>query len=186
MIEFFKSFPSKNYTRLCLVIGFLVFVGVYSYMLKQFQGFGFSMEEYNAVWLSFDSVKFQDFIQPIVQAGQGSAFLQIFKLNILSITAFMLAFYSLSLMIARQIKSTSRLYKIAYISPIFPILITLFDIVPSILIITNKATLTSFPNWLAYVVSGGYAIRVILLYLLILWFVLMLIILTVRKLQKQK
>jgi hypothetical protein len=184
MIEFFKRYPSKFYTRFCLVVGFIVFIGIYSYMLKLFQGFGFSMEEYNEVWLSFDAMKFRDFIQPIVKAGQESAFLNIFKLNILSISAFMLAFYSLSLMIARNIDYNSRLYKIAYIFPFLPILIAIFDIIPSILILTCKATLTSFPDWLAYVVSGGYAIRVILLYLVIIWFVLMLIWLIIKKLRK--
>jgi len=186
MIEFFKRYPSRFYTRICLLVGLMVFIGIYSYMLKLFQGFGFSMEEYNEVWLSFDAMKFREFIQPLVQAGQGTAFLHIFKLNILSISAFMLAFYSLSLLIARKIESTSRLYKIAYFFPVFPILIALFDIIPSILIITSTAALTTFPDWLAYVISGGYVIRVLLLYLLSVWFILMLIWFTFLKLRKTR
>ena len=186
MIEFFKRYPSRFYTRLCLVIGFIVFIGVYSYMLKLFQVFGFSMEEYNSVWLSFDAMRFRAFLQPLVQDGQEIVFLYIFKLNILSISAFMLAFYSLSLLIARKIESTSRLYKIAYFFPVFPILIALFDIIPSILIITSTAALTTFPDWLAYVISGGYVIRVLLLYLLSIWFILMLIWFTFLKLRKTR
>jgi len=185
MIEFFKRYPSKNYTRLCLVIGLIVFIGIYSYMLKLFQVFGFSQEEFNAVFMSFDVVQFRGLIQTVIQSDQMSVFKNVFIINIFSISAFMIAFYSLSVMIARSIEATSKLYKFAYIFPTFPILIAFFDIMPSICIIaTSIFTLTMFPVWLAYVVSGGYVIRVILLYLLVIWFLFALIRFIIRKLKK--
>ncbi len=186
MIEYFKHHPSKFNTRIFLVVGFIVFLGVYSYMLKMFQGFSFSMEEYNNVWLSFDPQSFRTLFNSVVQDGQESAFLNVFKLNILSISAFMIFFYSLSLIIARQFEATSRLYKIAYVFPVFPLIIGIFDIIPSALILTCTSALTTFPNWLAYIISGGYVIRVLLLYVLIIWTVLMLIWFTIRKLRKIK
>jgi hypothetical protein len=142
------------------------------------------MEEYNGVWLSFDPQRFRTLINSVVQDGLESAFFNVFKLNILSISAFMLAFYSLSLMIARQIETTSRLYKIAYVFPVFPAIIAFLDIVPSALILTCTSALTAFPSWLAYVISDGYVIRVLLLYLLSIWIVLMLVWFTILKLRK--
>ena len=187
MIDFFKRYPSKIYTRLCLIIGLIVFIGIYSYILKLFQVFEFSTEEFNSVWLSFDAVQYRGLIQTVIQSDQTTVFKNVFVFNIISITAFMIAFYSLSVMIARHIELTSKLYKVAFIFPAFPFLIAFFDIVPSIFIIaTSISTLTIFPDWLAYIMSGGYVIRVILLYLLILWFIISLIWFLIRKLRTLK
>jgi len=144
------------------------------------------MEEFNAVWLSFDPQRFRTLINLVVHDGLESTFFNVFKLNILSISAFMLAFFSLSVLIARQIESASRLFKIAYIFPVFPALIAFFDIVPSALILSCTSSLTAFPSWLAYITSGGYVIRVLLLYLLSIWIILMLAWFTIRKLRKIK
>lgn len=187
MIEFFKRYPSKFFTRLGLSLGLIVFIAIYSFLLNLFQGFDFSTGEFNTVWLSFDAEKFRDFIAPLLQSGKLEIFKNTFELNILSISAFMIAFYCLSLMIARSFEPTSKLYKIAYLFPLFPILIAIFDIVPSILIaVASNETLANFPSWLAYVVSGGYVIRVLLLYILFIWFLFALIRFIIRKLKKDK
>ncbi len=171
MIDFFKRYPSKILTNVFLVSGLIIFLIIYSYLLKLFQDFGFSMEEYNAVWLSFDASMFRAFLEPLITAGQAADFLVVFKLNIISITAFMLAFCCLSLVIARQINPASRLHKIGFVFPLITILIALFDIIPSILMLTCTSGLVNFPAWLAVVMSGGYVIRVILLYLVLFWYV---------------
>ena len=185
MIEFFKRYPSKLLTRIYLVVGLIIFIVIYSYLLKLFQEFYFSTPEYNAVWLSFDAEQFRGLIQPLIQFDQIALFKNVFVLNIFSVSALTLALFALSLMIARSFEASSKMYKIAYAFPVFPILIALLDIIPSIFIIViSVSTLAEFPGWLAYVVSGGYVIRVILLYLLIIWFILILIWLTIKKLRK--
>ena len=185
MVNFFKRYPSKFYTRLCLVIGLIVFIVIYSYILRLFQEFYFSTQEYNTVWLSFDADQFRGLIQTVIQFDQIALFKNVFVLNIFSVSALTLALFPLSLMIARSFEASSKMYKIAYAIPIFPILIALLDIIPSIFIIViSVSTLAEFPGWLAYVVSGGYVVRVILLYILIIWFLFALIRFLIRKLKK--
>ncbi len=185
MIEYFKQSPSKLLTRIYLAVGFIVFVVIYSYMMNLFQEFYFSAEEYSAVWLSFDTEQFSGLIQGLIQSYQMVLFKNVFMLNIFSVTALTFGLFALSLIIARSIQETSKLYKFAYAFPVFPILIALLDIIPSILIlITSEATLTDFPAWLAYVVSGGYVIRMILLYILFIWFLVALIRFIIQKLKK--
>jgi len=55
MIEYFKQTPSKLLTRIYSTIGLIIFVSIYSYMMKLFQGFVFTTEEYSKAWLSFDA-----------------------------------------------------------------------------------------------------------------------------------
>ena len=187
MIEFFKQSPSKLLTRIYFAVGFIVFIVIYSYMLKLFQGFYFSTEEYNKVWLSFDAVQFRGLIQPLFNNGEIALFKDVFLLNIFSVSALTFALFALSLMIARSFETASKMYKISFVFPIFPILIALLDIIPSIFIIAvSKSTLSEFPSWLAYIVSGGYVIRVILLYLLFIWFLFALIRFIIRKLKNKK
>ena len=83
-----------------------MFIGVYSYMMKLYSEIGLSMENFNTVWLSFDSEKFYAFFQQVINNGNLDKFLYVFKLNIISISAFMVAFYGLSLIIARRIEPT--------------------------------------------------------------------------------
>jgi hypothetical protein len=185
MIEYFKQSPSKLLTRIYLAVGFIVFIVIYSYLLKIFQEFYFSTQEYSEVWLSFDAGQFRGLIQPLIQSDQIALFKNVFVLNIFSVSALTLALFALSLMIARSFEASSKMYKIAYAFPVFPILIALLDIIPSIFIIViSVSTLAEFPDWLAYVVSGGYVIRVILLYILIIWFLFALIRFIIRKLKK--
>ena len=187
MIEFIKQSPSKLLTRINLAVGFIVFIVIYSYILKLFQEFYFSTQEYNTVWLSFDAKQFRGLIQALIQFDQIALFKNVFVLNIFSVSALTLALFALSLMIARSFETASKMYKISFVSPIFPILIALLDIIPSIFIITvSNTTLSEFPGWLAYIISGGYVIRVILLYLLFIWFLFALIRFLIRKLKNKK
>ena len=187
MIEYFKQSPSKLLTRIYLVVGFIVFIVIYSYMMILFQEFYFSTEQYNTVWLSFDAVKFRGLIQPLFNNGQIELFKNVFMLNIFSVSALTFALFALSLMIARNFEASSKMNKIAYLLTVFPILIALLDIIPSIIILAvSNSTLSEFPSWLAIIVSGGYVIRVILLYLLFIWLLFALIRFVVRKLKKHK
>lgn len=187
MIGFFKQSPSKLITNIYLVVGFIVFIVIYSYMMKLFQEFYFSTEQYNTVWLSFNAVQFRGLIQPLFNNGQIELFKNVFVLNIFSVSALTIALFALSLMIARSFETSSKMYNMAYAFPIFPILIALLDIIPSIFIITvSNSTLSEFPGWLAYIISGGYVIRVILLYLLFIWFLFALIRFLIRKLKNKK
>jgi len=186
VIKYLKHHPSKLKTWLFLIIGLALFISVYSYMIKLYSEIGISKENFNTVWLSFDSEKFYTFFQQVIYDGNLNKFLYVFKLNIISISAFMVAFYGLSLIIARQIEPTSRVYKMAYIFPIFPTIIAIFDIIPSVLILTLKSVYSHFPVWLSYIISGGYVIRVLLLYVLLIWFISTIIWFTIRKVRKAK
>ncbi|MFC1760078.1 hypothetical protein ACFLZD_00995, partial [Candidatus Neomarinimicrobiota bacterium] len=102
MIKYFKHHPSKLTTWLFFFIGLTVFIGVYSYMMRLYIEIGMSMDYFNTVWLSFNSEKFATFFRQIIEDDNLNKFLFIFKLNILSISAFMIAFYGLSLIIASK------------------------------------------------------------------------------------
>ena len=185
MIENFKQSPTKKLTRIYLTVGLIVFIVIYSYMIKLFQVFEFSAEEYSTVWLSFDTAQFRELIQMLIQSDQIALFKNVFVLNIFSVSALTFALFALSLMIARSFEASSKMHKIVYAFPILPFLIALLDIIPSIFIIAiSVSTLSEFPGWLAYIVSGGYVIRVLLLYLLFIWFLFALIRFIIQKLKK--
>ena len=186
MIKYFKHHPSKLTTWLFFFIGLTVFIGVYSYMMRLYIEIGMSMDYFNTVWLSFNSEKFATFFKQIIEDDNLNKFLFVFKLNILSISAFMIAFYGLSLIIVRQIIPTSRVYKMAYLFPLFPIIIAIFDIIPSVLILALKSVYSNFPIWLSYIISGGYVVRVLLLYILLIWFISTIIWFAIRRIRKAK
>jgi len=121
-------------------------------------------------------------MQGVIQSNQMSMFKNVFVLNIFSVTALTFGLFALSVIIARSFDETSKLNKLAYIFPIFPIVIALLDIIPSICILFTN--LAEFPKWLAFVVSGGYVIRVILLYILFIWIIIALFRFVVKKLKK--
>jgi hypothetical protein len=163
-------------TRFYLVFGFVAFFLIYSSILKYFQEFSFTPDEFNLVWLSFDAKQFGGLILTVMEADQLELFRKTFVLNIFSIAAFTVGLFALLLIIARSFDDTSKLYKFAYFLPILPLLIAFFDIGPSIFMIAvSDATLANFPTWLAYIMSSGYVIRVLVLYFLVFWFLFALI-----------
>lgn len=181
ILEYFKHSPEKKLNRNILILGLLIFIPVYSYIVQLFGKMGIETTEFNTVWISFDPLSFKTFFLGIMDSGQLETFLWSFNLNLISMTGFLLTFFSLSLMLARQLPDSSRLAKSAYIFPVVAIAIAILDIIPTLIFLMSSSSIPTLSNWVIYTISGGYAIRVILLYILLLWMIISGITLLVSK-----
>jgi hypothetical protein len=173
MIGSLSNYPSKAVTRYLLVGGLLVFVPAYAYIVHLLVGrVGIDTAEFNTVWTSFDTNRFTAFLQPIVDNGWSGTFTTAYALNILSMSGFACLCYALAVILARTINESSRLYGVAALFPVVAILVALLDIVPSALLVSFRSVLPHLPQWLVSFISGSYVVRVLLLYLLLVWFVI--------------
>lgn len=170
MFRFLNDTPSKLLTRIFLATGMVTFIAVYTYMMGLFFDMGIETDEFNSIWLSFDMGIFQTFFQSLGEEGHMEMFLLTHKLNIISITGFMLAFLAIGLMLGRQIPSSSRLYKTAFLFPTFSIGVAIIDICSSITILVIGMDLVEISSSSAYFISAAYLGRVLLLYAVIIWF----------------
>lgn len=186
MIEYFKHNPGKKLNRNILILGLLIFVPIYTYIVQLFGKMGIETTEFNTVWLSFDASAFEAFFKKLEDMGQLQTFIWTFNLNLISMTGFMLTFFSLSLMLARQIPEGSRLAKSAFIFPIVAIAIALLDIIPTLVFLISSASIPTLSNVVVYTISGGYVTRVILLYMLLIWMIVSGIALLVSKIRDAK
>ncbi|NQV16257.1 hypothetical protein HQ531_12420 [bacterium] len=171
MLENLRTYPSKLATRVFIFLGLLIFIPVYSYMMRLFTEMGIDTNEFNEVWLSFDLLRFKTFVANLDQQGHLPTFISSFKFNILSIFGFMLAFTGVALVIARHLHANSRLLKAAYVFPLFPVAIAVDDIGSSLVLILVSGDLANVTSWVIYTMSIAYALRIILLYALVIWFV---------------
>lgn len=170
MITSLRNYPSKSTTRILLVAGLAIFIPVYAYIVRLFSQMGIDTAEFNTVWLSFDVNQFQIFLQKIIDQGQVATFLLSYKLNIISMSGFGCAFFALAIILTRTIPQASRLYKTATAFPVLAILIAILDIFPSLLLVASASALPNLSLWVVVTISGGYLVRVILLYILLIWF----------------
>jgi hypothetical protein len=148
----------------------VTFIAIYTYMMGLFSEMGIETDEFNSIWLSFEVVQFQNFFQNLNQQGFLNVFLFTHQLNIISISGFMLAFLAIGLMLGRQIPSSSRLYKTAFLFPTFSIGVALIDICSSITVLVIGMDLVEISNRSAYFISATYISRVVILYAVIIWF----------------
>ena len=170
MITSLRNYPSKSTTRILLVAGLAIFIPVYAYIVRLFSQMGIDTAEFNTVWWSFDVNRFQIFLQKIIGGGQVATFLLSYKLNIISMSGFGCAFFALAIILTRTIPQASRLYKTATAFPVLAILIAILDIFPSLLLVASASALPNLSLWVVGTISGGYLVRVILLYILLIWF----------------
>ena len=186
MIEYFKHNPGKKLNRNILILGLLIFVPIYTYIVQLFGKMGIETTEFNTVWLSFDASAFEAFFKKLEDMGQLQTFIWTFNLNLISMTGFMLTFFSLSLMLARRIPEGSRLAKSAFIFPIVAIAIALLDIIPTLVFLISSSSIPTLSNVVIYTISGGYVTRVIILYMLLIWMIVSGIALLVSKIRDAK
>lgn len=186
MNEIFKHTPEKKLNRNILILGLLIFVPIYSYILQLFGKMGIETAEFSRVWLSFDSSAFQVFFKQLQDMGQLQTFIWAFNLNLISMTGFMLTFFSFSLMLARQIPEGSRLAKSAFVFPLVAIAIALLDIIPTLVFLVSASSIPDLSLNVIYTISGGYVIRVIFLYILLIWMVVAGITLLVSKIRNAR
>jgi len=170
MINALRNYPSKSSIRILLVAGLAVFIPVYVYIVRLFSQMGIDTAEFNTVWLSFDGNQFQIFLQSIIDRGQVSTFLLSYKLNVLSLCGFGCTFFAIAVTLTRTIPDTSRMYKTAPVFPVLAILIAILDIIPSLLLVSSASSLPHLSLWVVATISGGYLVRIIMLYILLFWF----------------
>ena len=186
MIEYFKHNPGKKLNRNILILGLLIFVPIYTYIIQLFGKMGIETTEFNTVWLSFDASVFEVFFKKLEDMGQLQGFIWTFNLNLISMTGFMLTFFSLSLMLARQLPEASRLAKSAFVFPMVAVAIALLDIIPTLVFLISSSSIPTLSTLVIYTISGGYVTRVILLYTLLIWMILSGITLLVSKVRDAK
>ncbi|MCF7826199.1 MAG: hypothetical protein K9M55_05925 [Candidatus Marinimicrobia bacterium] len=172
MCQFLKHSPSKKLTRILLILGFLVFIPVYTYMLTFFKKLGIDSTEYSNMLLSFDVGIFRAFIAELVRGDHLSQFLWVFQLNIISITGFMTAFFALGLIIDRHIAAESWLFRFTFISPLLAVLVAALDIIASLVFLFAGGDLVNITQYQVNIISLFYYVRVLVLYVVILWFII--------------
>jgi len=186
MIEYLNNNLSKKLTREILILGLMIFIPVYAYIYRMFSTMGIDTSDFNLVWLSFDGPSFEAFFLKVELLGQLETFIWTFNLNILSMTGFMLTFFSLTLMLARQQSETSRLYRFAYIFPFIAVAVALLDIIPSLVFLMATSEIPQLSQTVIYTISGCYVVRVILLYLVLLWMIYAAVTILQRKFRDAK
>ncbi|MBT3252973.1 MAG: hypothetical protein HN995_11985 [Candidatus Marinimicrobia bacterium] len=186
MLDYLKNNPARKLNRNILILGLLIFVPVYTYIVQLFGKMGIDTAEFNGVWLSFDASAFKIFFLKLEDLGQLQGFIWTFNLNLISMTGFMLTFFSLSLMLARQLPEGTRLAKYAFIFPIVAIAIAVLDIIPTLVFLLASSGIPDLSTLVIYTISGGYVTRVILLYILLLWMIIAGISLLVTKIRGAK
>ncbi len=186
MKQYFKKNPAKKLNRNILILGLMIFLPIYAYIVQLFGQMGIVTSEFNRVWLSFDTSVFEAFFAKIEDMGQLESFVWTFNLNLISMTGFMLVFFSLNLMLARQLPDSSRLARPAFFFPIVAIAIGVLDIIPTLVFLMASSSIPQLSNMVVYTISGGYVTRVILLYILLLWMVIASISLMVSKIRDAK
>lgn len=186
MKELLKHTPDRKLTRSILVLGLMIFIPVYSYIVRLFGQMGIETSVFNEVWISFDAKAFETFFRNISDRGQLETFVWTFNLNLISMTGFMLLFFALSLMVARQIPETSRLAKTAFSFPWIALGIGVLDIIPTIVFLFAASSIPNLSNGVVNIISGGYMIRVILLYGLLLWMIISGVVIFKSRIKKAK
>ena len=186
MINFLIRYPSKLTSRILLITGLIIFIPIYSYMLKLFSDMEINSQSFQNILISFDGNRFRDFCTQLDQQAHLQTFIYSYKLNILSVTGFMLAFCSVLLIIARNITTSSRLYKLAFVFPIIVLLITILDISSSAALLFASADLQNISDGNVFFFDASYIVRTILLYIIFIWIIGAIFYFIIRKIRKKK
>ena len=163
MKEYLRKHPSKTLNRIFLIVGFIVFIPVYSYILQLFPRMQLDPEEFSMVWMSFDKDMFIQLFKKLADAGHLAALALSFQLNILSVTGFCFAFFALTLIIARGIERSSKLSGPAFLFPGLVLLIAAADIISSIILLLYSGDFTGISEPAVIFTSFSYVFRSILL-----------------------
>jgi hypothetical protein len=184
MKNYLTNKPSKRITWILLVIGLVVFVPIYSYMLKLFKVMNIDSREFQHVMTWFNGDAYRDFSLHLEEGGHLQTFIWTYWLNILSVTGFMLGVFSITLLIARNIKAAV-LAKVAFVFPILPPIIAILDIFPSLLIISVGKDLPTISDSLVYIIDACYIVRIILVDLTLFWIVIAIIYLIIQQIRNK-
>lgn len=185
MIEYLKKYPPQIINRILLIAGILLFLPVY-YSNYQLIVKIIDMETLNLLMISFDKNVFTEIILTINKQGNLDTLFNIYVSNIISTTGFGLFAFALTLIIARTFKPTSIFYKAAFLFPVLVLLIAFFDFLPSILFLIIAKDTSFISDFIVYTIDFCYVIRIIILYLVIIWIFFIGIYLIIRKIKDRK
>lgn len=172
MINYLEKYPSKGMTRLLLVIGLLIFIPVYYWLYQQVLTLNVNSNNlYLKALISFNMNDYKDLFSVLQQNNLLSTFRNIYLINLISITGFLVAFMSITIIIARSIKPASRLYKIGYIFVFIVFIQVIMDILFGLTFILMSYYPSIISNILVFINASNYYIRVFLLYCIILWII---------------
>jgi hypothetical protein len=184
MFKILENNPSKKLNRIFLIIGILVFIPIYylNYLtiVKIFE-----INILTKLLTSFDTSYFKEIIHSISQRGKLNNLFIVYLLNIISTIGFALIFFPITLIIARSINKDSKIYKIAFIHPLIVLIIALFDILPSIVFLLLTKNLNIISGFTTYFINGSYIFRMILIYIVFLWIIIMGLFLIIKYIRKK-
>lgn len=184
MINYLSKHPSKILNRIFLIGGLLVLCPLYTlnlFLVNQV----FNTETLTRLLTSFNTHIFREIILSVSQNGQLDNLFLVYIVNIITLIGFMFTFFSITIIIARSLNTNSRLYKIAFIFPILSIIIAVFDILPSIILLIVIKNMNHISDFTTYFINGSYIFRVLLLYIVFIWIIVMGIVLFVRNIRKR-
>ena len=184
MFNYLENNPSKKLNRLLLIIGIIIFIPIY-YLNYQLILINFNLNILNELLTSFNTNNFKEVFHSISQKGQLNDLFVVYLLNIVSIIGFALIFFSITLIIARSINKDLKIYKLSYIPPLLVIVIALFDILPSIILLIIIKSPNIISDLTTYFISGSYILRMILIYIVFLWIIVMGIFLIMKYIRKR-
>jgi len=152
-----------------LILGLLVFLPLYAYMLVEMGRIGIDSSELMRVWLSFDEELYASFAGDVAARGRLDSLASIYRLNSASVIGYMLAFLSLSLMLARIVEGPSGIRTTARGFVPVPIIVGVLDLSSNAVLVSTLSGRAEMSAWMMAVVSGSYAARSVLFLLLLLW-----------------
>lgn len=185
MIKYLIKYPPKIMNRILLIIGIIIFTPVYCYNYYLISKI-MNLDTLNKLLTSFNSSVFKDIILRISEQGDLETLFYIYLLNIISTVGFMLFSFSITLIVARTIKQSSRFYKISFIFPILVLIVALLDFIASILFLMISSTPNIISDFTTNTIDLCYVIRIIILYIVILWLLFIGIYLLISKIRKQR
>jgi hypothetical protein len=185
MQQIVGKLPSKKTNRIFLIIGILIFFPLYFVNIQQTNKI-ITMELLFKMYTSFDLNEFVNIISLIKSQQHENSFSLVYFITIIAMIGFLLFSFSLSVIIIRMNINKKLPFSIGMFFLFITILITIIDIATSIIMIIILKNIISINIIVVYVIDAAYILRVIFLYLLILWFVYNLCITITKKMFRHK
>ena len=186
MEKLLKKYPSPLITRIILISGLLILLPLYMYLLYRFSTMNIDSTRFSMIWFSLNESEVADFLKQIELQNNTGEFIFTYQLNILSLIGFICTFFSLLLIIARHIPSSSGLYKPAFIFVLLAPVIGILDIIFSIILLAVLTNIIHLSSWIMYCNGINYIIRIILIYITFIWIIIAIIYFISRAIVKKK
>lgn len=174
------KYPTKMVNRIFQIAGLAVFIPSYVYNYRLITRI-MSVEVLTKLLSSFDVGYFRNIIASIHLKGNIDILFSTYVLNSISITGFMFFMFSLTLSIARTINKNGFIRNFSFACPGFVVVIGFFDIFSSFIFLYIAKNITKITAWMVYLVDLCYIVRMVMLYIVMLWIVFVSLYLLVQK-----